>query len=393
MKYVLANDRNPSRCMSALHQSCTWFLIYKLYAVPTKTTRRIDDRLGSTLSGEGKHHSHPPSPQTDNNRIARYNYTLHNNYTHTHKTDNNRIARYNYTLYYTQLHTTTHNYTLYYTQPHTTTHNHTQLHNACGARIVSRTDELRCVWRSYREPHRRAAACGARIVSRTDELREDDIGLGAGLFEVKKIGDEYFTFITECKDPKACTILLRGASKEILAEVERNLQDAMQVCRNVVWSLLFCLVVALWRWPCPNALEVIPRTLIQNCGASTIRVLTSLRAKHASDGGSSWGVNGETGTICDMTTLGIWEPLAVKAQTYKTAMETAILLLRIDDIVSGHKKKDKDEQTEERGPSEVCGGTAGGAVSLVLLYMYRSAGALSLLSRTGEGEEERLCVT
>ena len=60
-------------------------------------------------------------------------------------------------------------------------------------------------------------ACGARIVSRTDELREEDIGTGAGLFEVKKIGDEYFTFVTKCKDPKACTILLRGASKEILA--------------------------------------------------------------------------------------------------------------------------------------------------------------------------------
>ena len=60
-------------------------------------------------------------------------------------------------------------------------------------------------------------ACGARIVSRTDELREEDVGTGAGLFEVKKIGDEYFAFITDCKDPKACTIVLRGASKEILA--------------------------------------------------------------------------------------------------------------------------------------------------------------------------------
>lgn len=60
-------------------------------------------------------------------------------------------------------------------------------------------------------------ACEARIASRTDELREEDVGTGAGLFEVKKIGDEYFTFVTECKDPKACTILLRGASKEILA--------------------------------------------------------------------------------------------------------------------------------------------------------------------------------
>ena len=44
----------------------------------------------------------------------------------------------------------------------------------------------------------------------------------------------YFTFLTECKNPKACTILLRGASKDVLNEVERNLQDAMNVARNVM---------------------------------------------------------------------------------------------------------------------------------------------------------------
>ena len=44
----------------------------------------------------------------------------------------------------------------------------------------------------------------------------------------------YFTFLEECENPKACTILLRGASKDILNEVERNLQDALNVARNVL---------------------------------------------------------------------------------------------------------------------------------------------------------------
>ena len=44
----------------------------------------------------------------------------------------------------------------------------------------------------------------------------------------------YFTYLINCKNPKACTILLRGASKDILNEVERNLQDAMNVARNVM---------------------------------------------------------------------------------------------------------------------------------------------------------------
>merc|ERR1712203_84817 len=49
--------------------------------------------------------------------------------------------------------------------------------------------------------------------------------------------------------------------------------------------------------------------------------------------------NIETGELADMSALGIWEPLSVKLQVFKTAIETAILLLRIDDIVSGSKKK------------------------------------------------------
>lgn len=81
--------------------------------------------------------------------------------------------------------------------------------------------------------NRIARAVGATIVSRTDEIQESDLGTGCGLFEVRKIGDEYFSFIEECKNPKACTIILRGGSKDVLNEVERNLQDAMQVARNV----------------------------------------------------------------------------------------------------------------------------------------------------------------
>ena len=213
--------------------------------------------------------------------------------------------------------------------------------------------------------NRIARACGATVVNRTEELREDDVGTKAGLFEIKKLGDEYFCFITECKDPKACTIILRGASKDVLNETERNLQDALHVARNLllepklvpgggavemsVSRLLTekaASLAGVEQWPykaVSQALEIIPRTLAQNCGANTIRTLTALRAKHAT-GGMTWGIDGETGQLVDMNERGIWEPLSVKLQTYKTAIETAILLLRIDDIVSGSKKKKGDNE-------------------------------------------------
>ena len=71
-----------------------------------------------------------------------------------------------------------------------------------------------------------------------------------------------------------------------------------------------------------RALEIIPRTLIQNCGANVIKQLTTLRAKHHQQAEQfSWGIDGETGQIVDMHKFGIWEPIAVKMQTIKTAIE------------------------------------------------------------------------
>lgn len=63
--------------------------------------------------------------------------------------------------------------------------------------------------------NRIARVSGATIVNRAEEIQETDVGTLCGLFEVTKIGDEYFTFFLECKKPKACTILLRGASKDV----------------------------------------------------------------------------------------------------------------------------------------------------------------------------------
>jgi T-complex protein 1 subunit gamma len=51
-----------------------------------------------------------------------------------------------------------------------------------------------------------------------------------------------------------------------------------------------------------------------------------LQAKHANEDNVTWGVDGIKGTITDMKDLGVWEPLSVKLQTYKTAIEVYCLL-------------------------------------------------------------------
>jgi T-complex protein 1 subunit gamma len=206
--------------------------------------------------------------------------------------------------------------------------------NVTALRRVRKTDNNRI-----------ARATGATIVNRVEDLQESDVGTQCGLFEIEKIGDEYFTFMTKCKDPKACTIMLRGPSKDILNEIERNLQDAMSVARNVMFhprlapgggATEMAIAVKLaqksknvegvQQWPYKavgEAMEVIPRTLVQNSGSSRILpVLSELGAKHA-EGQHTWGVDGDTGKIVDMKSYGVWEPEAVKLQSIKTAVEVS----------------------------------------------------------------------
>lgn len=213
--------------------------------------------------------------------------------------------------------------------------------------------------------NRLARVTGATVVTRTDELSIHDVGNNCGLFEVKKIGDEYFSYFIECNNPKACTIVLRGGSKDVLNEIERNLQDALNVARNILLEAKLLpgggateielgarlteksgSIEGVRQWPykaVAAALEVIPRTLIQNCGADVIRTMTDLRARHATSGNANIGVCGETGKLVDVTRLGIWDTYTVKLQIIKTAIEAASMIIRIDDVLSGISKK-KEQQ-------------------------------------------------
>lgn len=73
-----------------------------------------------------------------------------------------------------------------------------------------------------------------------------------------------------------------------------------------------------------------------------VRIITELRAKHAEKGNHMFGIDGNKKKIANMEEQNIWEPVAVKNQVLKTAIEASCLLLRIDDVVSGVKKKEKE---------------------------------------------------
>ena len=229
---------------------------------------------------------------------------------------------------------------------------------------------ISCIRRIRKTDNNRLAkVTGATIGNRPEELQESDIGTKCGLFEISKIGDEYWAYFVKCQNPKACTIVLRGASKDVLHEMERNLQDAMCVGRNILAEPKLVPgggafemeisaqlmeksksvegIIQLPYQAVAKALEVIPRTLAENCGANVVKLITDLRAKHNNTEDKEkmyYGINGNTGKIENMKNIKVLDTLAVRKQTLKTAIESACMLLRIDDIVSGLKKKEKKKE-------------------------------------------------
>ena len=204
-----------------------------------------------------------------------------------------------------------------------------------------------------------ARATGAVIVSSLDDLSTKDLGF-AGLVEEVKVKDEDMTYVRECKNPKAVTILIRGSTEHIVDEVERALKDAVGDLSTalksgkVVAGAGACeteLALHVRRFAnglsgreqlavlaFADAMEVIPRTLAENAGLDPIDVLTEMKVAH--EKGQKWaGIDVFTGKTVDAWKTGVIEPLKIKTQAVRSASEVAEMLLRIDDVIAGGPSK------------------------------------------------------
>jgi len=197
-------------------------------------------------------------------------------------------------------------------------------------------------------------ATGGNIVTNLDDLTSNDLGHAAKV-EEKKIGESNMTFITGCPEAKSVSVLLRGGTEHVVDEIRRAFDDAVGVV-SVAWedgavltgggSVLAALSRDLRTYAetvggleqmaieaFASALEIVPRTLAENAGLDPVTTLIELRKAHA-DGASHTGINVYEGGVIDMKSKNVLEPMRVVEQAIQSATETAIMILRIDDVIS-----------------------------------------------------------
>ncbi|MFX1402052.1 MAG: thermosome subunit beta, partial [Promethearchaeota archaeon] len=144
-------------------------------------------------------------------------------------------------------------------------------------------------------------ATGGMIFTNLDDVKPEKLGF-AGLVEERKVMNDSWIFIEECKDPKSVVILIRGGTELVVDEEERAIHDALCVIRDVVEDQKIVggggapeieTAIQLRKYAqtlggreqlavevFADCLDIVPKTLAENAGLDQIEILMKLRASH-----------------------------------------------------------------------------------------------------------------
>eukprot|EP00043_Microstomoeca_roanoka_P018434 m.197496 g.197496 ORF g.197496 m.197496 type:complete len:533 (-) comp16825_c1_seq1:78-1676(-) len=200
---------------------------------------------------------------------------------------------------------------------------------------------------------RLALVLGGEIVSTFDT--PDKVKLGhCDLIEEVMIGEDKLIKFSGVALGEACTVVLRGATRQILDEAERSLHDALCVLTQTVKETrtvfgggcaetLMATAIKKEALTIPGkaaaameafatALQQLPTIIADNAGFDSTQLVAELRAAHA-EGKTTLGLDMEKGVVADVQELGITESFKVKSQVLVSAAEAAEMILRVDSIL------------------------------------------------------------
>ncbi|MEF8851737.1 MAG: thermosome subunit beta [Haloarculaceae archaeon] len=212
-----------------------------------------------------------------------------------------------------------------------------------------------------------------RIISDVDSISADDVGHGS---VTRDVDDERFLVEGE---GHGATLLLRGSTDHVVDELERGINDALDVVASTVAdgrvlagggavevelagrvrdyadSVSGREQLAVEAFA--DSLELVPRVLAENAGLDSIDTLVDLRAAH--EGGDQHaGLNVYTGDVVDTFEAGVVEPAHAKRQALSSATEAANLVMKIDDIIAAGDLSTSGGE-EEGGGAPGAGGMGG----------------------------------
>lgn len=200
---------------------------------------------------------------------------------------------------------------------------------------------------------RLALVLGAEICSTFDHPEMVKLGK-CKLMEEVMIGEEKVIRFSGVDCGEACTLVLRGATEQLLSEAERSIHDALCVLMTTVKNNRTVLgggaceilmaqaveaeaaategKVSLAMESYARALREIPKAVADNGGYDSSELISLLRAQHK-NGNNDMGLDMEKGEVGNMREMGVLESYESKLQSLLSASEAAEMIVRVDEIV------------------------------------------------------------
>lgn len=196
-------------------------------------------------------------------------------------------------------------------------------------------------------------ACGGIAMNSVDDLTPECLG-HAGLVYEHTLGEEKFTFIEKCGNPRSVTLLVKGPNKHTLTQIKDAVRDGLRAVKNAIedgsvvpGAGAFEVAVAdslvkhkpnvkgraqLGVQAFSDALLVIPKVLAQNSGYDPQETLLKLQTEYK-ESGLLVGVDLSTGEPMVAGEAGVWDNYSVKKQLLHSCTVIASNILLVDEIM------------------------------------------------------------
>jgi len=211
---------------------------------------------------------------------------------------------------------------------------------------------------------RLAKVLGGEIVSTFDHPEKVKLG-SCKVIKECIIGEDRYIKFSGVKDGEACTLVLRGATHQILEEAERALHDVLCVLTSLIRNTATVLgggcsemlmankvrQLALQTQgkesfsidAFANALQQLPTIIADNGGYDSNSLLSELRAAHHQNNKQA-GLDMSLGKVGNMRELGVTEAYIVKRRVVSSAASAAEMILRIDNILTAAPRQRGSDQ-------------------------------------------------
>ncbi|GER38779.1 T-complex protein 1 subunit beta [Striga asiatica] len=183
---------------------------------------------------------------------------------------------------------------------------------------------------------RLALVTGGEIASTFDNPESVKLG-HCNVIEEIMIGEDKLIHFSGVAMGQACTIVLRGA--RVLfggGWPEMVMAKAVDELARKTPGKKAHAIEAFSR-----ALVAIPTTIADNAGLDSAELVAQLRAEHHKEGTSA-GIDVISGSVGDMSELGISESFKVKQAVLLSATEAAEMILRVDEIITCAPRRRED---------------------------------------------------